>query len=502
MRAFLFLVLIVSTGVTFAAPLKSGFAERDISPDIGMERPGGYSKGYHQKFHDACKARVAVFDDGENATALVGLDALFVMEAEVAEVRKRVAAATGIPENAIMIGASHSHSSGPTGMVKQGEYDHASKLIQELAYEESSAADPVYLKRMVDGIVEGITEAWEKRSELKVGFGRGEEGDVSFNRRWRMKNGLTYTHPRYGNPDTIEPAGPIDPEVGVIGAWNEEGTLEGVVVNFACHATTSPRGISANWPWALEKVIRGTFGEDVVVVFLNGNSGDVTQVDNASPFRRMSGETDALRVGGSVGAEAVKVLLNIPPAARKSDFSVGVQQEFLKIPRRKPSAERLKESLEMVKEKPKEATAIADWVWAKEIVMLDALIQKEPVRDVEVQAIKVGPAVFISNPAEYFCEFGLQQKEGAEFPFTWPVSLANGCVGYVPTSEALGPKGGGYETRLTAYSNLIPEAGDQIRDKGIQLANKMKPDPVPEGTPAGEFTGQGWIYGSNPPELE
>ena len=83
----------------------------------------------------------------------------------------------------------------------------------------------------------------------------------------------------------LEPAGPTDPEVGVIGAWDaRDGKLLGCVVNFACHATTSPGGISANYIYYLEKVIQGYYGKDAVVVFLNGASGDVTQVDNRSPL--------------------------------------------------------------------------------------------------------------------------------------------------------------------------------------------------------------------------
>ena len=483
-----------------APAVRTGFAERDISPEIGMERPGGYGKGYHQKFHDACKARAVVFDDGSDVVAMVGLDALFIREPQVIEIRRRISEKTGIAPGAVLIGASHSHSSGPTGMVLPGEFDHADALVQDLAYEQSSAADPKYLEIMVNGIVEAVTEAFETRADLRIGFGRGEEGSAVFNRRWRMKNGLSFTHPRNGNPDMVEPAGPIDPEVGVIGAWNEAGELVGCVVNFACHATTSPAGISANYPWAIEKVIRGSFGDKVTVVFLNGASGDVTQVDNASPVVQPTGEASALLVGGRVGAEAVKVMLGMSTSLT-TEAEVAAKTEVLKIPRRKPSAERIAKSRELVSEKPTEAQALNDWIWAKEIVMLQALIEAEPIRDVEVQAIQVGPAVFVTNPAEYFCEFGLQQKAGSPFPFTWPVSLANGCVGYVPTSEALGPNGGGYETRLTSYSNLVPEAGDQIQDAGIALVKSMIPGEVPKAKPAPEFKG-GWQYGDVPPELK
>lgn len=479
-----------------AAGVKAGFAERDITPEIGMERPGGYGKVIHRSLYDPCKVRVALFDDGRCKVVLVGLDALAVPRSVVLKARAAIEQACGIPGNAVMIGASHSHSSGPVGMIQPGQFDRAPADVRRLAYEESSMAHAGYLEHMTRQIVDGVCAADAGRVPAQVGFGFGHEDKVAFNRRLRMKNGQSWSHPGAMNPDIVDYAGPIDPQVGVIGAWNLEGKLIGTVVNFSNHATTSPAGISANWPYHLERTIQGALATSAPVVFLQGACGDVTQVDNRSPYVRPTGEAWSQLVGGRVGAEAVKVLLSMP---RGTDIPVDARSRIWTIKRRAPSPERLARARELVaKGKPTGDTT--DWIFAKELVLLDHLIEIEPAVEVEVQALQVGPAVCVSNPAEYFVEYGLQIKKESRFPFTFPVELANGCVGYVPTEEAFGPAGGGYETRLTAYSNLEISAGRQFAETGICLANEMTPGAVPEfrripapGTP--------WRYGNVPPEL-
>jgi len=499
MNKFFFAVMICALPWSARAGVKAGFAERDITPDIGMEVPGGYTKSFSKKIHDPCKVRACVFDDGQHRVALVGLDALGEPRSLVLQARAKIAERCGIPPENVLINSSHSHSSGPLIMIQPGDFDQASDLVKDLAYNKSSNADAGYVAHVRDAVVEAVVAANDARAEGTASFGVGHEDTVAFNRRIRMKNGLSYSHPGKNNPDNVEFAGPTDPEVGVIGYWSPEGKLAGCVVNFACHATTNGPWVTANWIYYMEKAIQGFYGADTKVIFLQGACGDVTQVNNLDPHTNPDGDSWAQLVGGRVGAEAVKVLVGMSQT-RVADVPVAALQKTWKIARRVPDPERVKEALELAPKDPK--TAGPDWVWAKETLLLDAIIAREPKEEVEVQAIQVGPVVCLSDPAEYFCQYGLELKKGSGFPITFPAELANGCAGYVPTLESFGPHGGGYETRLTSYSNLDITAGDQFRDAGLELAHQLKPAPLPQIPLAPPFKGAGWTYGNQPPQLK
>ena len=181
---------------------------------------------------------------------------------------------------------------------------------------------------------------------------------------------------------------------------------------------------------------------------------------------------------------------------RGSLAPLDAKRRVWEIRRRKPDPEKVVRCLAEAEKTPDKVPT-----WTKETLMLDALIAKEPAVEVEVQAIQVGPAVFVTNEAEMFVEYGLELKKSSSFDFTYPVELANGCVGYVPTEEAMGPHGGGYETRLTSYSNLEISAGRQMLDAGLELVRQMKPGtpPAPKEIPPSHSP---WSYGSVPPEVK
>lgn len=499
--AFLLALLCLSAptpALSADSTFRAGFAERDITPDLGMERPGGYAKAFHTRLHDPCKVRVAVFADASHTLALVSVDALFVPRAVVLAARAGIEKQTGIAPGAVMIAATHSHSSGPVGMVQPGQFDTAPEDIRQLAYEESSLAHAGYLQRVTREIVAGVHAAHTALAPALLSFGFGHEDKAAFNRRMRMKNGQTWTMPGLSNPEIVDYAGPIDPQVGVVGAWDARGVMLGSIVTFSCHATTNPGGISANWIYYTERAVQGSLGSKAPMLFFAGPCGDIGQVDSKSPFVYRTGEQWAQFIGTRVGAEAAKVLVSTPRGYR--GLTLASRQKTWRIPRRVPAPETVAKARATVAagRRPPDNT---DWLFARETLMLTHLLAIEPAAEVEVQALQIGPALFLGNPAEYFVEYGLEIKKGSPFPFTFPVPLANGCVGYVPTEEAFAATGGGYETRLSFYTNLDITAGRQIAAASIALARELEPGPAPEFERL-KAPMPPWPYGNVPPQLK
>lgn len=451
-----------------------GFASADITPSIGMEKPGGFSKAYHISIHDPCCAKACVIENDGQRVALVGLDTLSVKRSMVEKARGIIEESTGIPAGHVLVGASHTHAGGPVVGALPGAFAEAfdPEFCEDLAQNSGTAPDPCYLDHVSRQIATAVIMADRTKQEALLSVGRGEEVTVAFNRRFKMKDGTETTHPGKMNPDIVEVAGPTDPEVGVLGAWTPEGRFLGCVVNFTCHGTTGNPGASADWIYWMRETVTGGMGGGEVV-FLNGACGDVTQVNNLSLCETEFGVKWSRRVGQKVGAEALKVLCMAEPEALAP---VTARQHTFPIKTREVSEEKFQESLALL-----HSDAPEDWQrwFARDVVLLHEQNKWEPKATCEVQVIQVGPVAFAANPAEYFCRFGLNIKQRSPFPFTWVVELANGCIGYVPTPKAMGEHGGGYEPRLCLSSKLVPEAGQMIEDATVELLQSLEPGAPP-----------------------
>ena len=467
--------------------IKAGFFETDITPAIGMERPGNYFKVFIREIRESLKVRATFLTDGKLKVALVGIDIIGIPS----EVSEPVRAA--LSDVQLLLSPSHAHNAGPGRNAKTPEY--YSPLVKKLYEEETVRGDATYLKHMVNQIITAVRMAEMRAEEVEFSFGRGSVEGVTFNRGFRMKNGQRATHPGKGNPDIVEPFAPIDTEVGAVGIWRKsDKSLLSCLVNFNCHATCAASGgVNADWPGQMVKTIRAVMGENTGVSYIYGCAGDITQIDNQSLSPLESGPESSRTIGVSVGAEALKILMK----AKKGDITtLKAGMDVIKLPRRKPSEKSLKEAEEIVKQWKRDA----EFRFAKTNLMLGESIKYEPELICKIQSFQVGPLAIVAFPGELFSTIGMEIKKRSKFPFTW-VSSNTYSMGYIPTTDALHPtKGGGYETRLAA-STCMPGTDTKMIEKAAEIIGKLTPDKVPTG-PQIEPVTTIWEYGSNLPEYE
>ena len=423
-----------------------GFAETDITPKPGSRSPGGMQSRTFDAVIDPLKAVAMVVHSAEVTVALVGIDALFVTAEITAKARRRIRTEAGILGDNVLIGASHTHSGGPIVSCFETE------------------ADPAYADLVADRIAEAVIAANARLHGAEIGVGTGHEPSISFNRRFLMRDGRQMTHPGKGNVDIVRPAGPIDPDVGVLAARDPGGTLMGVFVNFACHLTIgNGPGFSADYVCQLRDVLRRHYKRpDLPVGFLLGAAGDVTQVDNLRLGREF-GPDWADIFGLALGGEVIQTISRLD---WKPDAVLKAARTTVPIPIRDE------------REEPKEpkiglgSGSAADAIYARERELVAKERRERPIVPCEVQAVRVGDLGIVTNGAEYFCGHGLDIKAASPFHPTWVVSLANDWIGYVPTPSAY--YAGGYEPRTARSAKLAPIAGQALVEGAMAALGRVK----------------------------
>lgn len=430
--------------------IRAGFGTADITPPAGAQMPGGFFKRHSKGVRDPLWTVAAVLTDGKTSLALAGVDALFVGRDLVRSAREAIEKSTGIPGPHVLVSASHTHQGGP--------------ILSCLGSDE----DPTYSASVARAVATAVEQAWKGLQPVEVGIGTGREDTVAFNRRFLMRDGREITHPgKPGTPhhaDIVAPAGPIDPDVGVLAIRSPGGKFLGVVVNFSCHATVMGGDrYSADWIEALRRRLQERFGAGTPVVFLPGPSGDVTQVDNRSTAREVGPEHADL-VGSKVAAEAfrtigrMKWLREVPLGATVETIPLAIRPE--------PDVDRERPPYGLGSGKEVEP------VFAEERRLVAEERARTPVIPAEIQALRIGPLGMAANGAEYFVAYGLRIKEASPFTPTWVVSLANEYLGYVPTAQAF--VAGGYEPRTARSSKLAVEAGQKILEGSLRALTRLR----------------------------
>jgi neutral ceramidase len=401
-----------------------------------------------------------VLDDGTTRAAIVVCDLIGMPRSVVVEARKLIEARTGIPGVNVMIAATHTHT--------------APVLYREAPRDEmdggSQPAVKEYTRSLPGLIAQAVVAANDRRQPVRLFAGTEQEPQLAHNRRYLMRNGTVGWNPGKFNPQIIRPAGPIDPEVGVLYAETAAAKPAPVLtfVNYAMHPdTTGGTRISADYPGALARALALYKGPDMLTLFANGTCGNINHVD-VHWADAQSSPNEAARLGTALAGDVFKAYTHLTALANPGVLQVRTEMVKCPLPKFTP------EELEQARVDTHTAQDNVRGGFMKLVRgyrILDTAAREGQPLELEMQVITLGREVaWIAWPGEIFVELGLSAKAGSPFPHTYNVELANGTIGYIPNKPAY-PEGN-YEVES---ARVAEGSGELLLTSALRMIGELAP---------------------------
>ncbi len=436
--------------------LNAGAAVADITPETSMFLFGyPHVERYSTGVHDRLLSSALYLNDGADGEALfIANDIIFIPKALAHNARRRIEKVTGVKQHRIMITATHTHS-GPITV------DYLSNRADSTV----PPADPEYLQRLEDCIVDAAIDAHRSAVDAILGLAVADVRGIGTNRR--------------------DPAGKADPAVPTL-VVRELASSRYIACMVVCsmHPTVLHEDstlISGDFPaMARQQLQHSVLGENCPVLHHTGPCGDqsprhVTRANTFAEARRL-GQILATAVERTIGEVEYREEVRIAAAQTYAELST---REFPSVDEachaRDVAAEQLRSLRQQAAAPRVVRKAEVDWFGAEELVALARAAQDGHVEEVaatclpaEIQMISIGPWRFIGWPTEIFVEFALVVK--SKYPRTFIVSLANGEMqGYVVDENAA--MAGGYEANNGLFG---PECGRFLVERTLALLENTR----------------------------
>ncbi len=456
------------------APLLAGAATSNITSEIGADIIGGFLPFPSTHIHDELHARCLVLDDGKTKLALVVCDLLGLHRSVSIEARKLIEQATGIPAAHVLISGTHTHSATSTLGSTPRSYSSDMELTD-------------YQRFVARRIADGVQRANHLLRPAELAFGTVEIPEHLFNRRWFLKEGTmppnpfgkidkVKMNPGAGNPNLVEPAGPIDPTLSFIALREPSGRLISVYAAYSLHYVGGVGNghISADYYGmyceALKKLQQGSESDPPFVAMLaNGTSGDVNNINFRTPrpnkpaYEQMRFVADD--VAGKVNAALAKV-------SWQASAALDARYRELDIAWRKIDTDLLQWAKNTEATTPRiQGKADLPLAYAGRV---QRLAEASPQTKAPVQTLRIGDICIGTSPCETFSETGLEFKKRSPFAKSFMVELAHGYYGYMPTPRHFDL--GGYET-WPGTNNLESQASVKLMDALLEMAGELKAKP-------------------------
>ena len=415
-----------------------GFGREIVTPPLGSPMSGfDARKGVAERVHDDLYARAVVIDN----TALISVDVIGFDTALAAGIRRQIEAQTRIPAANVFLSGTHTHC-GPV------TFNHFFNPNQPL--------DAAYLDFLRRQIVQAAVAAAADRRPSRLRTGMAPVAAVARNRR---------------TPD----AQPVDPEAAVLVAEPLDGSPAIILVNYACHPTVlgpDTLQFSADFPGYAVGHIEAATGARAV--FFQGAEGDLSMghrsdlsaVGVIAPSRTFEkAEELGTRLGRAVVDNLAVLEDEVRPlrtAARAIELPTKTYSPLPEMARRREQAAAgaavAATGQPLLLAKQRHLYSRIEEYYAGLPTGLTA----------EFTAVRLGNTALLSVPGEPFVAIALEIRRRSPFSKTFIVGLANGYIGYLPTSDATADAG--YEV---VAAQVSPDAAPVLTEACLDLLRSI-----------------------------
>lgn len=437
--------------------LQAGFGRVDITPDYSVRMAGGaatrMSEGYTDRSYITC---IAVKNDGQ-IYLLCTMDFICAEDLFVDPAKAAMSSATGVPEENILMNATHTHS----GIaIRTDGWDGVERYRQSF-YGWSAKAAQVAIADL---------------SPAQIYTGSTQTEGLAFIRHYKVADG-TYAGPNFGSfaSDPVEHVGETDTEVQVIKfARAAENKKDIVMMNCPAHATmtssTEKTMLSADYPSAARIYVEQN--SDSLAAFFIADAG------NQVPSSKLYGEkstTDHLLYGQWLGDYVLDIMKNMTKAEgdavalKTYTYTGNMIKEGIE---RLDEAKAVQQEWKTVGRGTTEGKKAAQNHGFSSVYEVSAVINRAnypETMDMDLRVMSIGDISLIFAPFEMFGETGIDIKERSPYDFTFVITCSEGAKGYIPTET--GFEIGSYESHVTRYERGTDR---KVADEFVRLLTELK----------------------------
>ncbi len=449
-----------------APQLRAGAAAVDITPEkLPVSMTGAFQDRMATGAQDRLHARAFVLDDGTTEIAIVVCDICLISREIFDAAKKDASQRTGIPENRMLMSATHTHTAATAVPLAQCN------------------PDPDFVTHLTKQIAEAVVRAHDNLQPAAIGWASADETSEVGNRRWHVKPEAITANP-FGRSDDqvrtnaprgsdflIKPAGPVDPEVSIVSVVDAKGKPLSLLANYGLHYVGGVPAfqLSADYFGEFARRIGAKLDADdhFVGLLSNGASGDVNNYNFTEPRPAAEPMQRIAAVADKIAAVAVDARQSIE---HQKAPQLKMVERTIDLGVRKPDAADLSYAREMLAKAENPQKLNMHEVYAQETVRIHETYPDTV--NIKVQAVRIGDDLaIVAIPCEVFAEIGLEIKERSPFKNTFVITLANGYNGYLPSPEqhALG----GYETWRSGWSYLEVDASTKITETAISMLESL-----------------------------